>query len=79
MSWNYRVLKRTIKATGEERWGIHEVFYDDDGSLDTATTEPIAIEADSLDELRVDLEHVQRALGRPVLTLDDFPSGRAKA
>ena len=33
MTWNYRVVKHVMDASGEEvtEYGIHEVYYDDDG------------------------------------------------
>ena len=54
------------------RLAIHEVFYDEQGEIWTCTEEPVYPEGDTLEELRTDLEHYQRALGQPVLDYSDL-------
>lgn len=49
MSWNHRVI-REIHEVGSERqldYGVHEVFYGDDGSPSSWTKEPVAIFGDT--------------------------------
>ena len=37
MTWNYRI----IKYPDENGYGLHEVYYNEDGSPDTMTKDPI--------------------------------------
>lgn len=41
MSWNYRVMCRTYES-GKE-YGIHEVYYDEDGKVASWTENPVSI------------------------------------
>ena len=50
MTWNYRVVKK--KYNDYVSYGIHEVFYDDNGNIEGCTEEPIDVSADSLEELK---------------------------
>lgn len=70
MTWNYRVIKRYIGD--EESYGIHEVYYDDNGYLDAYSENPIAPHGNSFNELIEDFEHYSRALKEPVLSEKDF-------
>ena len=64
MSWNYRVMR-----TGEEL-AIHEVFYNEDGSVQGWTSTPVCPRAESFDVLRSELERYSLALTLPVLEND---------
>ena len=62
------------------RYAIHEVYYDEKGEPWTCTENPICPEGDTLDALRGELEHYQRALEWPILEYTDLvpdydPSG----
>jgi hypothetical protein len=78
MSWNYRVIE--FKADeGTLYQQIHEVYYDDAGKPASYTTNPIhpvAYQEDGGDDmaaaLRWQLEHMLKALDKPVLTEKDF-------
>jgi hypothetical protein len=48
MSWNYRVIHM---ADGS--YGIYEVYYGDDGMLQSRSVEPIGVWGDSFEELRM--------------------------
>jgi hypothetical protein len=63
--WNHRVIKRTIGDS--ESFGIHEVYYNDDGSVEGCTIDPVAVDCDTLDDLRETLERMLRCLDKPVL------------
>ncbi len=40
--WNHRVIKK-IYEDGEEEYGIHEVFYNTDGTIFGYTQEPVRV------------------------------------
>jgi hypothetical protein len=46
-TWNYRVIAQEDPEFGEVVYGIHEVFYDDEGSIDGWTKAPVPFLADS--------------------------------
>ena len=53
MSWNYRIMKHGEK---DGVWyGVHEVFYDDDGNL-SWTMKPVVASADSPEGVIEDVE-----------------------
>lgn len=56
MTWNYRIVKH---VTGGTEWfGIHEVYYDDDGKPRAMTEEPVRMDAETVDDLIHAIEHV---------------------
>ncbi len=71
MTWNYRVVKK--RSGCEEFYGIHEVYYSEDGKPEMVTMEPVAIVGDSLLELQEEFVHYLRALLKPVLNYEDIP------
>lgn len=66
--WNHRVVQRMVTDFGEPvSWlGIHEVFYGFPEGLGW-TNEPIAVEGESIAELRETLERMMRALDKPII------------
>lgn len=56
MTWNYRILKHT--QPDQILFGIHEVFYDPNGSVVGWTKEPITELHESVDSLISDLENL---------------------
>ena len=77
MTWNYRVVRKTETGYDNlgEYYGIHEVYYDDDGNPEMVTVEPVAIVGDTLLELQWEYAHYLRALLKPVLDYDDIGIG----
>ena len=75
MTWNYRVVRKTNTGYDmlDEYYGIHEVYYDDDGNPEMVTVDPVGIVGDSLLELRQEYVYYLRALLRPVLDYEDIP------
>ena len=63
---NYRVILKN------GRYAIHEVYYDEEAEPWTCTEEPVCPEGDTLDALREELEHYQRAPEWPVLEYADL-------
>ena len=54
------------------RYAIHEVFYDEEGESWTCSEDPVCPEGDTLEALREELEHYQRALEWSVLEYADL-------
>jgi hypothetical protein len=69
MSWNYRVM--TLNKG--ESYGIHEVYYREDGALWMYSANEISPYGEDIDELRKNLKWMTDALEKPVLTPQDFP------
>lgn len=71
MSWNFRVLKHDIK--GEVYFAIHEVYYDDDNTPNSCTTEPINLGLfENVEGLEWTLEKIKEGLKKPILNYSDF-------
>ncbi len=60
--WNYRVVQR------DDQFAIHEVFYANDGSVQSMTAGPVFPRAETLVDLREELERYRSALDNPTLT-----------
>ena len=73
MTWNHRVIRQVCDS--EVLFGIHEVFYRDDGTPDLCTVDAIGVCAEGMDELTQTLEWMQKALGQPVLEMTDSEEG----
>lgn len=71
--WNHRVIRVTTRDGGE--WfGIHEVYYTEDGKPNMYSADPEPIVGDDVESLRWALDRMREALDKPALTPDDFPS-----
>jgi hypothetical protein len=71
VSWNYRVLKMA-DSDGTEMWAVHEVYYNEDGTIKTWTVNSVAPSGESWDELHRDSANYSRALMQPPI---DITSG----
>lgn len=74
MSWNYRVIQDD-DASGEPCHAIHEVYYDNDGTLigySAVPTPVVAFDGDGAKPLSWVLDRMREALAKPVLTPLDF-------
>lgn len=71
MTWNYRVVR---KVYNDETilWGIHEVFYDDEGNPKAVTVDAIAPESESEEGIKTVLEWMLAALEKPILEYSDI-------
>lgn len=67
--WNYRIIKKQVG--GEDRYAIHEVYYQK-GKPYMYTENPVEISAESIEDLKEELEWIQDCLDKPVLTDDDM-------
>jgi len=70
MHWNYRLID-LAHENGNEPWvEIHEVFYEDDGSL--MGYAPATLGSETPQDLKQTLEWMLLALDKPVLKVSDF-------
>jgi hypothetical protein len=63
--WNFRIVRHDEEV--EEWYGIHEVYYDDEGKV-CLTVDPVPLCADTLELLRGRSEH---AFEKPILNYSD--------
>jgi hypothetical protein len=69
MSWNYRIVRN-----GDE-YGIHEVYYDAQGTPHSLSEKSVVPVAGSPDDLRERLEMVLRAFQDDVLSYESLEVG----
>lgn len=60
--WNHRVYKYEDGSLG-----IHEAYFYDNEEPSSHTVDPIPVIGDDIEELRVTLERMLRALEKPIL------------
>jgi hypothetical protein len=75
MSWNHRVVKRTFNEGGytEDRYAIHEAYYDENGKVWGITEEPVEPHGETMDELKKDIDWMTQCLEHPILDYDQIP------
>lgn len=73
MTWNYRIMKRKCKETGEIYYALNEVFYSDEGYLKSYSDKDEII-SDSPEEIIEVLEMMlsDAKKNKPILTEEDF-------
>lgn len=85
MSWSYRVCRKKLVSdvcdldTGEvletykeDQFGICGVYYNDEGEITFTSAEFQLPFGETLEELKADIEYMQKAFKLPVLDLDDI-------
>ena len=82
MSWNYRVVKQTVRYASHEEafYGVHEAYYEDGHEREmphSITREAVAPMAESPDELREMQRLILFAFDEPALEWNDFPDTHA--
>lgn len=70
MSWNYRMVHHKEETTGEDWYGIHEVYYNDNGEACLMSDEPCFPTGESKKELMNDISMMTAAISKPVLEYD---------
>lgn len=70
MHWNYRLIDMSHNNAGEPWLELHEVFYEDDGSLMGYT--PVSTGSESVEDMKQTLEWMMQATKEPVLRVTDF-------
>ena len=85
MSWSYRIYTKKLVSdvcdvdTGkvletytEDQFGICEVYYNDKGDITFTSENFIEPYGETLEELKVNFEDMQKAFELPVLDLDNI-------
>lgn len=74
MSWDYRVVHSVDAGEGysEDVYAIHEVYYTKKKAVKMYSAKPIAVQGESLEDLRNDLIQQAMALDNPVLEQTDL-------
>ena len=85
MSWSYRICTKKLVSdvcdmdTGkvletytEDQFGICEVYYNDKGDITFISENFIEPYGETLEELKVNFEDMQKAFELPVLDLDNI-------
>lgn len=67
MSWNYRVIERARRGSDDSSFGIHEVYYDEQNRVTAWSENPIAVTAESAEDLAEEMDLMREALAKPVL------------
>ena len=70
MSWNYRIMKREI-SKGEFEFGIYEVYYNEDGTINGYTKDSLVPVVDSADGLKHEMEIMMKAFDKVVLKYEE--------
>jgi hypothetical protein len=70
MSWNYRVVK--ITEDDDDYFAIHEVYYNEDGSIRVMTESPVPVGGESVDSLRSSLQMMMSCLDKDVLVENEI-------
>ena len=71
MNWNHRVVNCPSENGGDDLYTFKEVYYDDHEGKPYAYSNPFMC-GDDMDELRLLLQRLEKALGEPVLHETDF-------
>jgi hypothetical protein len=69
MTWNYRVMKRKNDA-GIYDFGIHEVYYDEHGNINSWTENPLTPTCSSEEDLQYELTKMMEAFKQEALQID---------
>ena len=67
--WNYRLMKRE-NDKGEVFYGVHEVYYDENGDIEGWSEESVTPVGESKDELKKTLTDLVKALDEEILDYD---------
>jgi hypothetical protein len=70
MYWNHRAVKyktKNILGDPDVGYSIHEVFYNDDGTIQGMTQDAVSPFGDTLEELEEEIKRFLLALQEPVL------------
>lgn len=71
MHWNYRVIRKQDIKSECSSYYIHEVYYREDGSIDSWTESLMKPHGETREELREDIRLFLQAFRRPVLDLQE--------
>lgn len=80
MSWNYRVIKKAEEKNEnlESMFGVHEVFYDEDGDVVFWDDEPACVTGESFQAVADEFDMMALAFQKPVLMVVENEDGTHK-
>ena len=69
MTWNHRIIftPAGVDMLEEDRYALHEVYYDNDGTPNGSTHDPVGVETETLAQF---MKWTAHALEKPVLQYD---------
>lgn len=73
MTWNHRVVRRFYPNTHMDDsmlYEIYEVYYNEDGTIEGLTEDPISISEESIDDLRATVDRIKKCLDNPIIDYD---------
>ncbi len=65
--WNHRIIEKYHKETDTSTYQIHEVYYSNDGIIESWTESAVGPMGETVDELREDVSFFMKAFQKPVL------------
>ena len=65
--WNYRILKLEDPNGNENIYQVHEVYYDDDSTINYWSSDPVSPSGTTTQELREDIQYQLNAFRKPIL------------
>lgn len=68
-TWNYRLMKHE-NDKGEVFYGVHEVYYDENGDIEGWSEESVSPVKESVDELKEELERMMMSFEKEMLDYD---------
>ncbi len=73
--WHYRVIRKHHPETDSVTYHVHEVYYQEDGSIDGWTQESVAPLGETVEELREDIRYFLQAFRCPILEEKETDEG----
>lgn len=77
MTWNHRVVQRPDRY-GNPGYAIHEVYYDDEGTPHSCTTDSISPYGETPEDLAAELQRMLKACSLPVIDYSVFEEREKK-
>ncbi len=66
MTWNYRIMKKKNSA-GEFEFGIHEVYYDEEGKMSSCTLKSLTPVCSTAEDLKFEMLRMMDAFDNDTL------------
>jgi hypothetical protein len=74
MPWNHRIMAHN-NGDNEVYFQIHEVYYDENGSPNSYTVNPVTIGGEDLESIEWTLNKMLESLNKPILSAgENFPN-----
>lgn len=81
MTWNYRLVRSTITWDNVDYtvYGIHEVYYDENGNIESWTENEVTMGSyETPEEVKQSMELIRKALTKPLLEEVTDENGKQK-